>query len=43
MFDRKKMPKIVGSRQDHREFPFWNWKIPPPTKKFPKIPITENE
>jgi len=29
--------------QGHQEFRFWNWKIAPPTKKFPKIPVTENE
>jgi len=28
--------------KDHREFPFWNWKIPPPPAK-EKIPVTENE
>jgi len=29
-------------KQDHRAFPFWICKIPPPTTKFPKIPDTKN-
>jgi len=40
--DRLILQRPFPVDQGDREFEFWNWKIPPPTKKFPKIAINHD-